>query len=262
MSRFTVNLNSPEPGAVKNTTATIAAPSAVEHQKPKKRGIFTKILGGLGILLVLILFIGGIGGYFYWQSVKKTPAYSLALLVDAARRDDKEQVAQIVDTEAVVSSFLPQITDKAIELYGRGLPPQTLSKVAQVAAPLMPAIKDRAREELPRLIREKTQAFEKVPYWAIALGADRAVEIKQTGDTAQIKSKLADRPLELTMKRDGDKWKVIAVKDEVLAKRIAETVGQEIIATARKGGIQKAGEQLGVGNLQDLMKQLDGIFKK
>lgn len=220
-----------------------------------------RILGVLGILFVVILIVGGIGSYFYWQSVKKTPQYSLALLVDAARRDDKEQVSQIVDTEAVVNSFLPQITDKAIELYGRGLPKQTLAKVAQIAAPLMPAIKDRAREELPRLIREKTKPVESVPYWMIALGASRAVDIQQNGDTAQITSKMPDRPLELTMKRDGDHWKVIAVKDEVLSRKIAETVGQEIVALAGKGSLTKAGQQLGVENLQDMIKQLDGIFK-
>lgn len=255
MSRFTIDINSPE------TVKPVAAAASAHTKKPKKRRIFAKILGVLGILLALILLIGGIGGYFYWQSVKKTPQYSLALLVDAARRDDKEQVAQIIDTEAVVNNFLPQITDKAIELYGRNLPPKILSRVAQVAAPLMPAIKDRAREELPRLIREKTKPVEKIPYWMIALGASNAVDIQEIGETAQVKSKMADRPLELTMKRDGERWKVIGVKDEVLAKRIAETVGQEIITLAAKGSITKAGQQLGVENLQDTIKQLEGIFK-
>ena len=31
---------------------------------------------------------------------------------------------------------------------------------------------------MPRVIREKTQGFEKVPYWVIALGADKAVDVK------------------------------------------------------------------------------------
>lgn len=256
MSRFTVNINSPEPETIKPISA-----APVKNEKPKKRRIFLKILGVLGILVVSVLLIGGIGGYFYWQSVKKTPEYSLALLVDAARRDDKNQVAQIVDTEAIVNGFLPQITDKAIELYGRNLPKQTLAKVAQVAAPLMPAIKERAREELPRLIREKTKPVESVPYWMIALGASKAVDIQQSGDTVLVKSKMADRPLELTMKREGDMWKVVSVKDEVIAKRIAETIGQEIIALAAKGSITKAGQQLGVENLQNVVKQLEGIFR-
>ena len=65
----------------------------------------------------------------------------------------------------------------------------------------------------------------------------------------------------LTMKRDGERWKVVAVKDEVLSRRIAETVGQEIVVLAAKGSLTKAGQQLGVENLQDMIKQLEGVFK-
>ena len=72
------------------------------------------------------------------------------------------------------------------------------------------------------------------------------------------------RPLELTMKRNGDKWQVVAVKDEVLAQRIAEKVGQEIIAIVQKNGttnITEAGKNLGVENVKDLIKQSEDIFK-
>ena len=110
---------------------------------------------------------------------------------------------RLIDAEAVVDDFMPQVTGKAIELYGRNLPPQTILKVEQVAAPLIPIIKDRAKMELPSVIREKTAPVEKVPYWMIAMFADRAVDISTKGDTATVKSKIADRPLELTMQRDG-----------------------------------------------------------
>ncbi|MCU0239724.1 MAG: hypothetical protein MUC29_09795 [Pyrinomonadaceae bacterium] len=115
---------------------------------PKKGGC----LRTLGILYLIVLLVGGIGGYFYWQSVKKTPQYSLALLVDAARRDDKEIVAKIIDTEQVVNNFVPQISEKAVEIYGRNIPAPIISKIAQFVTPLMPAIKDKAKEELPNFI--------------------------------------------------------------------------------------------------------------
>lgn len=155
---------------------------------------------------------------------------------------------------------MPQITSKAVELYGRNLPPQTIAKVEQVAAPAMPVIKERAKTELPRVIREKTAAADKAPYWLIALFADRVVDITTEGETALVKSKLPDRPLELTMKRDGDKWKVVAMKDDLLARKIAERIGQDIIAAAAKSGIKKAVEQLGVKNL-DALQNAEDIFK-
>lgn len=232
------------------------------QNKPKKRGGCLRILGILSILAFIVLLIGAIGGYFYWQSVKKTPQYSLALLVDAARRDDKEKVAQLIDTEQVVNSFAPQITEKAVELYGRNIPAPIIAKVAQFVTPLMPVIKDQAKKELPNIIREKTEKFDNVPYWAIALGADRALDIKIEGDTAHITSKIPTKPLDVTMKRDGDLWKVVALKDDRLAQKIAEKIGQQLMALASKGNLENAQKQLGVDKLGDMLKNLNDILKE
>jgi hypothetical protein len=248
MSKFVINLDEPN-------SETTASP------EPTKRRGCSRILGILGIISLIILLIGAVVGYFYWQSVKKTPQYSLALLVDAARRDDKEKVAQIVDTESVVNNFVPQISEKAVELYGRNLPPQVINRVALLVAPLMPSIKVKAKEELPQLIREKTQNFDRVPWWAIALFAERGLDIKIDGETATIKSKDPTRPAEFTMKRDGQIWKITTIKDENLAQKVAEKVGQQIIALAKKGSITDAGRELGVENLGNILKGLNDIFK-
>ncbi|MEJ7701791.1 MAG: hypothetical protein WKF71_19420 [Pyrinomonadaceae bacterium] len=192
---------------------------------------------------------------------KKTPQYSLALLVDAARRDDQAAIDDLVDTNAVIEDFVPQITDKAIELYGRNVPPQTIARVAQVAAPIMPAIKVRARAEIPGLIREKTKKFESVPFWAIALGAGRVLDVSQEDDKSFIKSKLQDRPLELTLKRNDDRWQVVGIKDEELSRRVAEKIGQQLIVLAKNNGINKTGENFGIENLGDFLKEVEGIFK-
>jgi len=156
---------------------------------------------------------------------------------------------------------MPQITDKAVELYGRNLPPATIAKITQVAAPLLPAIKLRARDEIPALIRDKTQKFDKIPFWAIALVANRYVEIKREGDKAFVGGKMQERAVNLTLKQNGDKWLVVGVKDEELARQIAEKIGQQLIVATGRGGLQKAGEQFGVENLTEVIKQLDGIFK-
>lgn len=260
MSNFVVNLNDPPPADA--TKKASGAPSFTNQQiTPKKPSAFLKILKIFAALVAVILLIGGIGGFFYWQNLKKTPQYSLALLVDAARRDDQAAVDQLVDTDAIVDDFMPQITNKAVELYGRGLAPATIQKIAQVAVPLMPAIKQRARAEVPNLIREKTAQFQSIPFWAVAAGAERYLEITSEGDKAFVKSKLPERPLEIVLKRNGERWQVIGVKDEVLARRIAEKIGQDLILSAKNGGVKKAGEQLGVSNLEEVLKKADSIFK-
>ncbi len=259
MNRIVIDLEK-QPEKVSSAQKKQSIPEFGDYQKPKKSGKFIKILKIFGISLVVILLTAAIGGYFYWQNLKTTPQYSLALLVEAARLDDQKTVDELVDTDAIVEDFMPQITDKAVELYGRGLPPQTIAKVAQVAAPLLPAVKQRARNEVPGLIREKTQRFEQVPFWAIAFGAENLLDIRQESGKAFVKSNLQENHLEVTMKRNGAKWQIVSIKDEMLARRIAEKIGQEIIAAAGKGGIGNAGKQLGIENLQDILKRTE-IFK-
>jgi hypothetical protein len=259
MSRIVVDINKQQ----KETAQTsVVAPSFLGNQTAtRKPSIFLKVLRIFGIALILFLIVGGVGSYFYWQNLKKTPQYSLALLVDAARRDDQKAVDDLVDTDQTVDDFMPQITDKAVELYGRGVAPSTIQKMAQIAAPLMPAIKQRARAEVPNLIREKTLQFENYPFWTIAVGADKFLEIIREGDKAFVKSKVPNQSFEVTLKRSGERWEVVAIKDEVLARHVAEKIGQDLISVAQKGGVKKAGEQLGVSNLEEILRKADDIFK-
>lgn len=212
-----------------------------------------------GVVAVIAL-AAGIGALLYYQRLKQQPVYSLALLVDAAKRDDRAAIEELVDYDAVVDDFAVQVIDKAVELYGRGLPPDTLRKAAALSRPLIPAVKDRARSEVPRVIRERTKQFGSVPFWGLVFGADKYLETVNTGNNAVVKSKLDDRPLELRMRRSGDKWKVTGIRDERLAEEIAAAIGQEIIAIASEGS-EAAAERLGIGNLSEMIKQAERLLR-
>ncbi len=203
----------------------------------------------------------GIIGAVYYQGLKDTPQYSLALLIDAAKRDDDRQVAALIDVDGVVDDFVPQITSKAMDLYGRGQRPEVLAKVQNIARPLLPAVKDRAREELPRVIRDRTERFGYVPFTAMVIGADRYLDITVNGDTAVVVSKLRDHPLQLTMRREGRRWRIIGVTDEQLATDIARKIGQEIISIAVDGGRQTADKYGGMGNLADILRQAEELLR-
>jgi len=270
MSQFVVNLSEPEkeeeqPTVVgkKTIESNISQKAEVTNiaDKPKKRGGCGRILGISGVVLAVILLIGAVVGYFYWQGLKTSPQYSLALLVDAARRNDQKAIDELVDTDAVVESFLPQITDKATEMYGKNMPADKIAKVKDAANPLMPAIKQRARQEVPRVIAEKTDKFASIPYWAIAIGASYYLDIKPDGETAIVTSKIPERQFELTMKRNGDKWRVVGIKDEALATRIAQTVGQELITISTREGLKRASEKMNAPGLENIKKKIDELFK-
>ena len=64
------------------------------------------------------------------------------------------------------------------------------------------------------------------------------------------------------MRQNGDKWQIVGVKDEELATRIAEKVGQSIIALASKTGVNAAGERLGIKNLQDVLNQARDLLEQ
>lgn len=212
-------------------------------------------------VVLSILLIVGVGGLIYYESLKDTPQYSLALLVDAAKRDDKAAIEEFVDINAVVEDFVPQITTKAIELYGRGLPQAVLAKAARLATPIIPAVKDRARAELPRVIRSRTEKFGYVPFFGMVLGADRYLDITVSGDTAFIKSRLPEHTFEVRMRRRGKRWQIVGIKEEQLATDIAHTIGQQIMAIAANGLTKDAADSLGVGNLADLLRKAEELVK-
>ena len=230
------------------------------YAEPRQKSLVKKyVLSVLGVLAAITL-IGSVGFYFYWESLKDTPQYSLALIVDAAKKNDQATVNQLVDIDAVVDDFLPQITTKAVELYGRGLQPDIIQQVARVAAPVMPAVKDRARDELPGAIRQKTAEFGYVPFEAMVLGAEQYLDIAVDGDSATVKSLIREHDFQVSMKRDGDRWKIVAVKDEKLATTIAQRVGQEILAIAANG-TNSGRSRLGVKNINELLNEAEKIFK-
>ena len=109
--------------------------------------------------------------------------------IDAAKRGDQPMIDSLVSVDQVVDDFLPQIMSKAVEIYGRGLPPAIVGQLTRVAAPVLPAVKDRARAVLPGLIRERVGKLGNVPFAAMVLGARQYLDIKVTGDIATVNGK-------------------------------------------------------------------------
>ena len=115
--------------------------------------------------------------------------------------------------------------------------------------------------QLAQVIRDRTERFGRVPFFAMVLGADRYLDIRIDGDVATVKSKLSDHPLELKMRKNGDRWKIVGVHDDRLATDIARTIGQQLIDIAMNGLTKKVADTLGVGNILDLLRQAEDLVK-
>jgi Cu/Ag efflux pump CusA len=190
----------------------------------KKRRKWPLVLGMILLLLV-------VGGFIFWQIYKTRPSYSLALLVDAAQRNDAAAFDSVVDTGKVVESFAPQVIDEATGRLGTALTPQMRERIATLVPTLIPNVAANLRGEVMQRVREKTTRAEGKPFFLIALLMPFIVEIKQEGDTATVTAKSGERNLELTMQRTPEKrWKVVMVKDEALAKRIVDDIAKYLPA--------------------------------
>src|SRR6516164_3942173 len=121
-------------------------PGGGRSSRRRGRGIAGVLLG---IAIILILIATGIagGGYLWWRHYQSSPAYSLALLVDAIQRDDQQTIDQLLDTDKIASDFVSQIRARA--------PASTLWPCEVDPAKLMsPKIKDTLRDQLIKQVQQ------------------------------------------------------------------------------------------------------------
>jgi hypothetical protein len=181
----------------------------------------------IGVLLVLL-----VSGYVWWRGFERSPAYSLALLVDAAQRDDKQTVESLIDADQIAQGFIPQVVEK---LAGAGsqLTPQARAQLNTVMPQLIPRVRESMRDEIASNLKDlRGGDTSSTPFIVKALGVRGLTDVKEQGDTAAVAVKSDARALDLTMKREGDRWRVVNVKDDKLATDIAARLASSIPANA------------------------------
>lgn len=190
--------------------------------------------------VVIALLVFGVG-YWWWQSFKSSPAYTLALVADAAERDDRAEFERLVDVEGVSRSVVPQVIERV-----RGgdnalnIAPQVRRQIAQNAQVWLPGVRDQVREVLmaeSKTLAERGGARD-YPFFVRAFALSRVGETKtQAGEggagreeTASVTYQVNERPVEFGMRRGAgagqENWRIVALKSDDLATRIAEQVGK------------------------------------
>lgn len=195
-----------------------------------------KVLIGISIALVALTVGALVGGYFWWQNYKTTPAYSLALLVDAAQRNDTEAFDALVDTDKVTESFVPQVTEKALG-RAEALTAPVRGQIAALVPKLIPNMKQRVREEVLRQVKELGARAEGKPFFLIALAMPYVLSIQETDGAAQVQVDGNGRHIELTMTPNEDLWRVVGVKDAALAALIIDNIWKDLPGVA--GQVEK-----------------------
>jgi hypothetical protein len=174
-----------------------------------------------------VLFVAG-GIFLWWQHYQTTPAYSLAVLVDAAQRNDMATVDTILDTDQIVDNFAGQVTDKAASRYGGALAGLARKQIESLAPQLMPTIRENFRDALVIRVKEISAKGGHKPFIVLAIALPYFMNVAVSGDTAKASALVQDQQVELDLRRAGDSWKVMAVRDDALVQRIIDQVVKEL----------------------------------
>jgi Protein of unknown function (DUF2939) len=205
-------------------------PRAAKSPTKRSRRLWPKIAAALGIIVVLVAVLAAAGGYMWWRHYRTTPAYSLALLVDAVQRNDMTMVNEIVDIDKVVDSLAGEVTQKSVARYGGTLSPQQRRRVEALVPSLLPSVKQSVRDSLVKRLREISEESQPKPFVILAIGLPYLVRITTDGDTATAVAPVQNREIELTLHRNGERWKVAAMKDDTVVPRIVDDIVKDFPA--------------------------------
>jgi hypothetical protein len=204
-----------------------------EAQAKRGRGFGRagRALGVTGLVVIGAVLVLLVGSYLWYQGFKKSPPYSLALLQDAAQHDDVQAVETMIDADQITQGFVPQVVEN---LAGAGsqLPPQARASLTATLPALLPRVRETMRDEIARAMKGLSQNdSSNLPFFVKALGVRQAATVVERGDAATVTVKAGDRPVELSMRRDGERWKLVTVKDAQLASDIATRLAASLPAS-------------------------------
>ena len=87
------------------------------------------------------------------------------------------------------------------------------------------------RDEIARALKGVGQnESSSLPFFAKAVGVRQMTNVVERGAAATVGIKIGELPVELSMRRDGERWKRVAVKDPQLASDIAARLAASLPA--------------------------------
>src|SRR5882672_2451853 len=212
-NRIVINLDQASPGAT---------------GKRSRRGGVGRVL--LIIAVVLLLLLGGIvgGGYFWWRHYQNSPAYSLALLADAAQRNDTATIDNLLDIDKVTEDFVSQVRQRATGSFLSSISSTWSAQTDSAMQTLTPRLKQTVHDSFVSELKRLTEPAAGKPFILVALAINNFADIKQENNVAHAAVNIKEEHLQLTMQQDGGRWRITAVQDDKLAQQIAEAVKQNL----------------------------------
>lgn len=218
--RIVINVDGPP------SQTTVRRPRA-GGRKPRR---WLRVLGILAVLVLLGVVVAAVGGFLWWRNYQTTPAYTLALLIDAAQRNDAAEFEKRINDDEIAKNMVASVSQKAAGRYGLAINSSVQSQIDKLVPSMLPGMKQTIHDEVVKQIKEFASKSQPQPFILLVIGVPRLVTVTTQGDTANVKAPLNDRTIELTMQRDADRWKVTEFKDDVVVQRIVDNVMKDLPA--------------------------------
>ncbi|HKO95644.1 MAG TPA: hypothetical protein VJU86_01540 [Pyrinomonadaceae bacterium] len=180
------------------------------------------------LITLALLIISVVGAFAWWRYFKTTPTYSLAVLIDAAQRDDAQAFDTVFDTDKVVENFLSDQAQKPQAGYLPNLSVSLRDRLKSAPPSVVTYVKTGIREGVRRRINELGESAGNAPIVLTALVLYFKTHLRVDGEKATVSISRNDQKLELGMLRNNDHWRVVSAKDDALAARIIANLAKDL----------------------------------
>jgi hypothetical protein len=197
---------------------------------PQRRRIWPKVLAAFVVLVLVVVAVAAIGGFLWWRNYQTTPAYSVALIIDAAQRDDMAAFQERIDDDAIAKNMIATVSKKASDRYGVALNAGLQKQIDSLIPTFVPRLKETIHQEVAKEIKEFASKSEPKPFIVVALAVPQLMTITNDADNATVAAAINDRQVELKLRRDNDRWTVTEFNDDVLIQRVVDSVMKELPA--------------------------------
>jgi hypothetical protein len=220
--RIVINLDGPGTPGTEATQRT--------RMSGKKRRWWPRVLGILALLLLVFVGVAAVGSYLLWRRYQSSPTYALALMLDAAQRNDAAEFQKRIDDEEIAKNMTAAVSQKAAARYGGALNSSIQQKIDSAMPAILPRVKQSVHDEFLNAMKTLAAGPEQRSFISILGAVQSLMTVTTNGDSAKATGKMAGRDIELGMRRDADGWKIIDVKDDVIVQRVVDNVMKELPA--------------------------------
>ena len=194
----------------------------------RKRRRWPRVLGILALLVLLVVVVAAVGGFLWWRHYQSTPTYTLALILDAAQRNDLAEFQKRVDDDEIAKNMAATVSQKAAGRYGLSLNSSVQQRIESMMPSLLPRVKQTIHDEVFQAMKQFAIAPEQRPFISTIGLVQSLMTVVTEGDTAKATGAMAGHTIELTLRRDADRWKVTEVKDDAIVQRVVDSLMKEL----------------------------------